>query len=100
MTEAATWAFPTTIVFGAGVVSTVADHVRRIGARRALVVCDPGVAKVGIADRVRTLLQNGGVGAAGFDGGDANPVEKNVFDGAAARPAVGAGCVLSAGRGS
>jgi 4-hydroxybutyrate dehydrogenase len=100
MTEAATWAFPTTIVFGAGVVSTVADHVRRIGARRALVVCDPGVAKVGIADRVRTLLEHGGVGAAVFDGVDANPVEKNVFDGVAAYRAVDAGCVVAVGGGS
>src|SRR5882672_289951 len=100
MTEAVTWAFPTTIVFGAGVVSTVADHVRRIGAKRALVVCDPGVARVGIADRVRDLLQRGGLAAAVFDGVDPNPVEKNIVDGVAAYRAHDAGCVVSVGGGS
>ena len=51
-----TWSFPTTIVFGSGALATLADHVKRIGAKRVLVVCDAGVAKVGIAERVRALL--------------------------------------------
>jgi alcohol dehydrogenase class IV len=95
-----TWAFPTTVVFGAGAVSTLADHVRRIGARRALVVCDPGVVKVGIADRVRALLEAGGIAAAVFDAVDPNPVEKNVTDGVSAYRAHGAECVVAVGGGS
>jgi alcohol dehydrogenase class IV len=95
-----TWAFPTTVVFGVGAVSTLADQVRRIGARRALVVCDPGVVKVGIADRVRSLLEAGGVAAAVFDGVDPNPVEKNVTDGVDAYRAHGAECVVAVGGGS
>jgi alcohol dehydrogenase class IV len=95
-----TWAFPTTVVFGVGAVSTLADQVRGIGARRALVVCDPGVVKVGIADRVRSLLEAGGVAAAVFDGVDPNPVEKNVTDGVAAYRAHGAECVVAVGGGS
>ena len=51
MTSFSTWAFPTTIVFGFGAVQTIADHVKRTLATRALVVCDPGVVKVGIAER-------------------------------------------------
>jgi 4-hydroxybutyrate dehydrogenase len=94
------WSFPTTIVFGAGAVSVVGDHVKRIGARRALVVCDPGVVKVGIAERVRVLLEAGGVSAAIFDKVDPNPVEQNVFDGVAAYRAHGAGCIVSVGGGS
>jgi alcohol dehydrogenase class IV len=100
MSDLATWSFPTTIVFGAGAVRTVADHVKRIGARRALVVCDAGVVKVGIADRVRALLEEGGVAAAVFSGVDPNPVEKNVVDGVAAYKAHGAGAVVSVGGGS
>jgi 4-hydroxybutyrate dehydrogenase len=95
-----TWAFPTTIVFGNGAVRTVADHVKRIGAKRALVVCDAGVVKVGIAERVRALLEQGGVAAAVFDGVDPNPVEKNVFDGVAAYKAHDAGAIVSVGGGS
>jgi 4-hydroxybutyrate dehydrogenase len=95
-----TWSFPTTIVFGAGAVSAVGEHVKRLGERRALVVCDAGVVAVGIADRVRGLLQAAGVEAAIFDKVDANPVEANVFDGVAAYEAHGAGCVVAVGGGS
>jgi 4-hydroxybutyrate dehydrogenase len=100
MASLVTWAFPTTVVFGVGAVETVADHVKRIGAKRALVVCDAGVVKVGIAERVRAILEAGGVAAAVFDRVDPNPVEKNVFDGVEAYRAHAAGCVVSVGGGS
>ncbi|MGD0524742.1 MAG: iron-containing alcohol dehydrogenase [Polyangiaceae bacterium] len=95
-----TWSFPTTIVFGAGAVRTLADHVKRIGARRVLVVCDAGVAQVGIAERVRALLDEGGVPAAVFADVDPNPVEKNVVDGVAAYRAHAADAIVSVGGGS
>jgi alcohol dehydrogenase class IV len=94
------WSFPTTIVFGVGAVSGVADHVKRIGGNRALVVCDAGVVKVGIAERVRALLEAGGVAASIFDKVDPNPVEKNIADGVAAYRAHGATCIVSVGGGS
>ena len=98
--NAVTWAFPTTIVFGAGAVRTVADHVNRIGAKRVLVVCDAGVARVGIAERVRALLEEGGVAAAVFADVDPNPVEKNIVEGVAAYHAHRAGAVVAVGGGS
>src|SRR5580698_6198947 len=91
------WAFPTTIVFGVGAVKTVADHVKRIGAKRALIVCDAGIVMVGIADRVRGLLEESGIAAAVFSGVDPNPVEQNIVDGVAAYKAHEAGCIVSAG---
>ena len=57
-----TWSFPTTVVFGVDAVTTVAARVKNLGVSRALVVCDAGVVKVGIADRVRSLLEGGGIG--------------------------------------
>jgi 4-hydroxybutyrate dehydrogenase len=100
MPSLVTWAFPTTIVFGAGAVQTLAGHVKRIGAKRALVVCDGGVVKVGIADRVRALLEDGGVAAAVFDRVDSNPVEKNILDGVEVYRAHEAECVVAVGGGS
>jgi alcohol dehydrogenase class IV len=94
------WSFPTKIVFGAGAVAGVADHVKSIGGSRALVVCDTGVVKVGIAEKVRALLEAGGVAASIFDKVDPNPVEKNVVDGVAAYKAHGASCIVSVGGGS
>src|SRR5580700_3398458 len=95
-----TWSFPTTIVFGVDCVATVADRVKGLGATRALVVCDAGVVKVGIAERVRALLEAGGVAARVFDGVDPNPVEENVVQGVAAYREHGAGCVVAVGGGS
>lgn len=95
-----TWAFPTTIVFGVGAVGTVADHVRRLGAHRALIVCDAGVVKVGIAERVKRILEGGGVACSVFDSVDPNPVEKNVTDGVAAYRSHGATCIVAVGGGS
>src|SRR5579859_166553 len=94
------WSFPTTIVFGVGAVAKVGDHAKRLGARRALVVCDIGVVKVGIAERVRALLDAAGVASAVFDKVDPNPVEENVFAGVDAYRAHGAECVVSVGGGS
>ena len=95
-----TWSFPTKIVFGPGSVKTLVDHVKALGAARALVVCDAGVTKVGIADKVKGILEEGGVATAVFDKVDPNPVEKNVFDGVAAYKAHGANVVIAVGGGS
>ncbi len=95
-----TWSFPTTIVFGAGAVSAVGEHVQRLGVRRALVVCDAGVVRVGIAERVRSLLQGAGVVAAVFDQVAPNPVELNVSDGVAAYRAHSAEGIVAVGGGS
>lgn len=100
MSDCAVWAFPTTIVFGAGAVRTVADHAKRIGARRVLVVCDPGVLAVGIAGRVRSLLEAGGIAVAVFGQVDPNPVEKNVLEGVAAYRAHDADGIVAVGGGS
>ncbi|MGH7285310.1 MAG: iron-containing alcohol dehydrogenase, partial [Polyangiaceae bacterium] len=95
-----TWSFPTTIVFGNGALSTLASHVKRAGGTLALIVCDPGVVKAGIANKVKVELENGGVSAAIFDRVDPNPVEKNIFDGVEAYRAHGANVVVAVGGGS
>lgn len=94
-----TWSFPTRIVFGAGSLSTLPDHARAHG-KRALVVCDAGVAKLGLAERVKAALDKAGIAAAIFDKVDPNPVEKNVFDGVAAFKAAKADLLVAVGGGS
>ena len=49
--------------FGAGAVEQLAGEAARLGLTRVLVVTDPGVAKTGIADRVRALLEAAGIDA-------------------------------------
>src|ERR1700736_4160651 len=95
----ATWSFPTTIVFGVGAVAVVADHAKRVAGdkARALIVCDPGVVKAGLAALVKEHLEKGGVAAQIFDKVDPNPVETNVFDGVAAYKAFNANLVIGVG---
>lgn len=95
-----TWSFPTTIVFGNGALSSLADHAKKAGGRRALVVCDAGVVKAGIAEKVKAVLDAAGVAAAIFSDIDPNPVEKNIVDGVAAFKAHEADLVVSVGGGS
>lgn len=95
-----TWSFPTTVVFGNGALATLGDHVRRASGTRALVVCDPGVVKAQIAERVRKTLEDAGIPALIFDRVDPNPVLQNVTDGVAAFRSHGADVVVSVGGGS
>jgi alcohol dehydrogenase class IV len=94
-----TWSFPTRIVFGAGALATLPDHARAHG-KRALVVCDAGVAKLGLAERVKVALEKAGIPAAVFDGVDPNPVEKNIAAGVVAYKAAKADLLVAVGGGS
>lgn len=58
---------PPTHYFGFGAVERVGEEARRLGARRALVVTDPGVARAGIAGRVRELLEAVGISTGLYD---------------------------------
>jgi alcohol dehydrogenase class IV len=95
-----TWSFPTTIVFGPGALSTLAEHVKRIGGTRALVVCDGGVTKAGIALLVTKALAGAAVATRVFDEVDPNPVEKNVEGGVAAYREHRADIVVAVGGGA
>ncbi|AKU96908.1 Alcohol dehydrogenase [Labilithrix luteola] len=95
-----TWSFPTTVVFGNGSLSTLVDHVHRVSGKRALVVCDAGVVKAGIADKVRKVLEGAGVATMVFDRVDPNPVEKNVEEGVEAFRSHDADVIVSLGGGS
>jgi len=95
-----TWAFPTTIVFGAGALSALPDHVRRAGGTRVLVVADPGVVRAGIAAKVTARLDAEKIPNALFDAVDANPVEQNVIDGVRAYKDARADLIVTVGGGA
>ena len=95
-----TWSFPTTVVFGNGSISVLGEHVRRASGTRALIVCDPGVVKAQIAERVREVLEGAGIPSLVFDRVDPNPVLENVTNGVAAYRSHGADIIVSVGGGS
>jgi alcohol dehydrogenase class IV len=95
-----TWGFPTTIVFGNGSIQVLGDHIKRAAGTRALLVCDPGVVKAGLSERVRKVIEGAGIPVAVFDGVDPNPVEPNITKGLSAFREHRADIVVSVGGGS
>lgn len=94
------WSFPTTIVFGPGASSQLADHVKRLGGTRVLIVADPGVVKAGIVAKIEKILAEAGLAPKVFDSVAPNPIDENVRDGVAAYKAHGADLIVSVGGGS
>ena len=49
---------PTRIEFGVGISERVAERVEGYGGSRVLLVADPGVLAVGVADKITDALEN------------------------------------------
>lgn len=68
----------TRIVFGAGVLERVGELTRELGARRVLLVTDPGIVSAGHAGRVEKLLAAAGLAVTIFDRARENPTTRCV----------------------
>src|SRR5947209_8552676 len=71
-----TWTFHSSgqIVFGRNAVRHLGDVVRRLGAKRVLILTDPMLAKAGLLDRVKEPLA--GLTVEAFTGGEPEPSVK------------------------
>jgi alcohol dehydrogenase class IV len=61
------------IIFGRGAVRQVGEAVRRLGARKALLITDPGLFAAGLNEEVERSLVRAEVAVDRFDGGQAEP---------------------------
>jgi len=68
----------TRLVFGAGCVARAGELARELGARRVLVVTDPGIATAGHAARVERVFQAAGLGVVTYDRVRENPTTVQV----------------------
>jgi alcohol dehydrogenase len=68
----------TRLVFGVNSVERVGELARGLGAKRVLVVTDPGIVTAGHAERVERLLQSSGLGVVTFDQVRENPTTRDV----------------------
>ncbi len=57
----------TPIKFGPGATDEVAYDLKRLGVKRALIVTDSGIMKIGLPDRVRSLLKDADISAEIYD---------------------------------
>lgn len=78
------WNYPTRIRFGRGEATHVGDEARLLGAKRALIVSDHGVAAAGLLEGIEASLHAAGVAVARFAEVSPNPTELDVERGVAA----------------
>jgi alcohol dehydrogenase class IV len=96
----ANWSYPTSIRFGAGRISEIADACHAAGIGKPLLVTDRGLASLPITQSTLDLLQQAGLGSAMFAEVDPNPNEKNLALGLEAYADGGHDGVIAFGGGS
>ena len=73
--------FPTTVRFGAGVISELPDHLGAVGLRRPLLVTDPVVERLGFFSDIVKSLRMRGLSVEVYSGVSKNPVKSDVLRG-------------------
>ncbi len=100
MSITANWSYPTSIRFGAGRISEIADACATAGIKKPLLVTDRGLATMAITTKTLDLLEAAGLGRAMFSDVDPNPNEKNAAAGVKAYNDGGHDGVIAFGGGS
>lgn len=91
---------PVQNIIGPGALDEALQIVGKMGFRKALIVTDPGLSKIGVANTVSDKLAAQGIPATVFDGAQPNPTVSNVHAGLEALKAAQADLVVSLGGGS
>lgn len=90
----------TRLVFGVNAVERVGELAREIGAKKILLVTDPGIAAAGHAERVQTFLSAAGMGVTLFGKARENPTTRDVDDCLAVAKSAGIDTIIGLGGGS
>ena len=94
------WSFPTRVIFGQGAAQELGSEAKRLGAKHALLVSDPGVAGAGILDGIGESLQAAGLGVTRYTDVSGNPLEAEVLGATDAYRDSGADLIVGVGGGS
>jgi len=70
------------VIFGQGSIKALGQCALRPGARRVLIVSDPGLAQVGWVEKLFDLLEEAGLTWTYFDNVSSNPRDYQVHQGA------------------
>ena len=87
-------------IFGPGCLDLVGGHTWNLGARRPLIVTDPGVVAAGWVDRVVSSLEEAGFKSHIFSGVSPNPRATEVEEGARVFRELGCDSLVAVGGGS
>ena len=92
---------PTRIRFGEGVVKSVGEEARSLGAEHILIITDSGIMKAGIVDRILADLKEAGYeNTEIFDGVEPNPRDTTVHKAYELAKSLGTDLLISVGGGS
>jgi alcohol dehydrogenase len=72
---------PTVSLMGVGCSKETGPQAKALGATKLLIVTDAGLAKMGVADKIKGQLEEAGLQAVIFSGAEPNPTDLNVHDG-------------------
>ncbi|QNO15278.1 iron-containing alcohol dehydrogenase [Alkalicella caledoniensis] len=72
---------PTVNLFGAGSVNEVGAKVKTLGGSKVLIVTDEGLVKMGMAEKVKNLIEEAGLEVVVYGGAEPNPTDNNVDSG-------------------
>lgn len=100
MSHTGNFNYPTSIRFGPGRVSELAQACKELGIESPLIVTDPGVAALPMLDRILAELGDAGMTVGVFQGVRGNPNGENVNDGTQAYAHGGHDGVVGLGGGS
>lgn len=91
---------PSTILHGGGCRRQIPAIAKELGASRVLIVTDPGVVALGIADEIAGLLKDAGLEVAVFDSVQPDPTDENVQAGFASLRFHNSDLIIGLGGGS
>jgi alcohol dehydrogenase class IV len=98
--ELSSFSFPTKITFGSGAVRELPGILAEHGARKPLIVTDPGLRASGVVDTVSGVLREAGIAHEIFDRVHGNPIEEDVAESAALYRSSGCDAAIGLGGGS
>ena len=94
------WNYPTSVRFGPGRISELADACKATGMSKPLIVTDPGLVNMPMIGAMKASLEAAGMATAVYSDVKPNPVEANVTGGVAMFRAGGHDGVVAVGGGS
>lgn len=91
---------PVVNLMGPGSVNEVGVQAKALGLKKALIVTDTGMEKMGIADQIKEIIEEAGLKVVIFAGAQPNPTDINVHDGLAVFKENKCDLIVSLGGGS
>ncbi|HUG58643.1 MAG TPA: iron-containing alcohol dehydrogenase [Candidimonas sp.] len=91
---------PTEIRYGAGISSTLPAIVQSLHAKSVLLVCDAGIIKAGLQERISGVLKQANIAFSAFSDIESDPEVRSVDEGVKVARAIGCDLVIGLGGGS